>query len=143
MENIEDLQSGLQGNWVTQINEHFSMAPSLLGLKHIQMAAAASNAPSVSEEGMLLWKHHFKDQSLENRSSFLANIPVSWFNFIVHLLLSPDKFAWTVTMLKSGMWELFTAVENMDQAFLFHIPDKCPTSHAPICQAMEDGVKGK
>ena len=46
-------------------------------------------------------------------------------------------------MLKSGMWELFTAVENMDQAFMFHIPDKCPTSHAPICQAMEDEVKDK
>ena len=121
------------------------MAPSLLGLKCIQMAAAANNDHFVSEEGMLLWKHHFKEQSLESRSSFSTNIPVSWFNFIVHLLLSPDKFAWTVNMLKSGMWELFTAVENMDQAFLFHIPDKCPTSHAPICQAMEEGtqVKGK
>ena len=41
-------------------------------------------------------------------------------------------------MLKSGMWELFTAVENMDQAILFHIPNKCPTSHAPICQAIEE-----
>ena len=59
-ENIEDLQSGLQGNWVTQINEYFSMAPSLLGLKRTQMVAASSNAPSISEEGMLLWKHHFK-----------------------------------------------------------------------------------
>ena len=93
VENIEDLHSGLQGNWVTQINEHFSMAPSLLGLKCIQMAAAANNDHSVSEEGMLLWKHHFKEQSLESRSSFSTNIPVSWFNFIVHLLLSPDKFA--------------------------------------------------
>ena len=143
VENLEDLQSGLQGNWVNQINEHFSMAPSLLGLKCIQMAAAANNDHSVSEEGMLLWKHHFKEQSLENRSSFSTNIPVSWFNFIVHLLLSPDKFAWTVNMLKSGMWELFTAVENMDQAFMFHIPNKCPTSHAPICQAMEDEAKDK
>ena len=138
VENLEDLQSGLQGNWVNQINEHFSMAPSLLGLKCIQMAAATNNEHSVSEEGMLLWKQHFKEQSLESRSSFSTNIPVSWFNFIVHLLLSPDKFAWTVNMLKSGMWELFTAVENMDQAILFHIPDKCPTSHAPICQAMEE-----
>ena len=39
-------------------------------------------------------------------------------------------------MLKSGMWELFSAVENMEQAIMFHIPDKCPTSHAPICQAI-------
>ena len=80
---------------------------------------------------------------MESRTSFSTNIPVSWFNFIVHLLTSPDKFAWTVTILKSGMWELFTAMENMDQAFMFHIPDKCPTSHAPICQAMKDEVKDK
>ena len=143
MENLEDLQSGLQGNWVNQINKHFNMAPSLLGLKSIQMAATANTELSVSEEGLLLWKQHFKEQALDNRSSFSTNIPVSWFNFIVHLLLSPDKFSWTVNMLKSGMWDLFTTVENMDQAFLFHIPDKCPTSHAPICQAMEEGVQDK
>ena len=29
-------------------------------------------------------------------------------------------------------------MENIDQAILFHIPDKCPTSHAPICQAIEE-----
>ena len=119
------------------------MAPSLLVLKCIQMAAAANNEHSISEEGMLLWKQHFQEQSLESRSSFSTNIHVSWFNFIVHLLLSPDKFTWTVNMLKSGMWDLFTAVENMDQAFLFHIPNKCPTSHAPICQVMEEGDKDK
>ena len=74
---------------------------------------------------------------MDNKSSFSTNIPVSWFNFIVHLLLTPDKFDWTVNMLKSGMWELFSAVENMEQAILFHIPDKCPTSHAPIFQAID------
>ena len=73
---------------------------------------------------------------MDNKSSFSTNIPVSWFNFIVHLLLSPDKFEWTVNMLKSGMWELVSAVENMEDAFIFHIPHKCPTSHAPICQAI-------
>ena len=110
------------------------------------MVAAANNDHIVSEEGMLLWKHHFQEQPLENKSSFSTIIPVSWLNFIVHLLLSPDKFAWTVNMLNPGMWELFTTVENMDQAILFHIPDKCPTSHAPICQAMEEDCakdKGK
>ena len=25
----------------------------------------------------------------------------------------------------------------MEQAILFHTPDKCPTSHAPICQAID------
>ena len=73
---------------------------------------------------------------MDNKSSFSTNIPVSWFNFIVHLLLSPDKFDWTVKMLKSGMWELVSAVENMDHAFLFYIPHKCPATHAPICQAI-------
>ena len=90
--NIENLQSGLQGNWVNQINEHFSMAPSLLGLKCIQLAATANNDHTVSEEGLLLWKKHFQEESVDNKNSFYANIPVSWFNFIVHLLLTPDKF---------------------------------------------------
>ena len=65
--NIGDLQSGLQGNWVNQINEHFSMAPSLLGLKYIQLAATANNDHVVSEEGLLLWKKHFHEQSVENK----------------------------------------------------------------------------
>ena len=65
--NLEDLQSGLQGNWVNQINEHFSMAPSLLGLKYIQLAATANNDHVVSEEGLLLWKKHFHEQSVENK----------------------------------------------------------------------------
>ena len=114
MVNLEDLQPGFQGNWVNQIDEHFTMAPSLLGLKYIQLAAFANNDLAVSEEGLLLWKKHFQEQTLDNKSSFSANIPVSWFNFIVHLLLSPDKFDWTVNMLKSRMWELVSAVENMD-----------------------------
>ena len=79
------------------------MAPSLLGLKCIQLAESANNALVVSEEGLLLWKKHFQEEQVENKSSFTANIPVSWFNFIVHLLLTPHKFDWTVNMLKSGM----------------------------------------
>ncbi|XP_037427312.1 uncharacterized protein LOC119292652 [Triticum dicoccoides] len=48
----------------------------------------------------------------------------------------------------SGMWELVSAVENMDHAYIFYIPHECPASHAPICQAMDiegqlSKVKGK
>jgi hypothetical protein len=37
-------------------------------------------------------------------------------------------------MLKSPMWELLSQTEGDDKAILFHIPDKCSTTHAPICQ---------
>ncbi|XBH56170.1 hypothetical protein VPH35_078074 [Triticum aestivum] len=85
-------------------------------------------------KGLLLWEKHFKEP-VDNRTVFSTNIPVSWFNFVVHLLMTPDKFDWTVHMLKSVMWELCIEVEGKDKSLLFHIPDKCPASHAPICQA--------
>ena len=88
--NLEDLQPGLQGNWVNRIDEHFSMAPSLLGLKCIQLAASANNDLVVSEECLLFWKKHFQEQTLDNKSSFSTNIPVSWFTllstFYCHLI---------------------------------------------------------
>uniref|UniRef100_R7WEP3 DUF7597 domain-containing protein n=1 Tax=Aegilops tauschii TaxID=37682 RepID=R7WEP3_AEGTA len=61
----------------------------------------------------------------------------------------------SVQVLKDNAEHVITArgslqpVENLEdlqsglQAFLFHIPDKCPTSHAPICQVMEEGVQDK
>ena len=47
--------------------------------------------------------------------------------------MTPDKFGWTIHMLKSTMWELLFEVEGNEQAITFYIPDKCPASH-PICQ---------
>ena len=53
--------------------------------------------------------------------------------------MTPDKFKWTVNMLKSPLWELLAEVEGTMDSILFHMPNKCLTTQAPICQqAMVD-----
>ena len=37
-------------------------------------------------------------------------------------------------MLKSPLWELLAEVEGTEDSYLFHIPDKCLSTKAPICQ---------
>ena len=71
---------------------------------------------------------------MDNKSSFSTNIPVSWFNFITHMLLTPGKFGWTMHLLKSELWKLLTANCDSKDTMLFHIPDECATSKAPICK---------
>lgn len=63
-----------------------------------------------------------------------SQIPVSWFNFIMHLLITPDKFSWTVHMLKSPLWELLTPNNMSEETITSHIPDKCLVSQAPVCK---------
>lgn len=41
--NLDDLPGGTEGNWVEQLNDHFKFAPCLMGLKIIQLSAAANN----------------------------------------------------------------------------------------------------
>ena len=46
----------------------------------------------MSGEGIELWGKHFYPSPTQVASSFVSEVPVSWFNFILHLLLTPDKF---------------------------------------------------
>ena len=80
---IGELQTRLQGKWITQINEHFNGAPSLLGLECIQLAASINNDHVMSEEGLVLWKKYFQEKLVDNKTDFSTRIPISWFNFIV------------------------------------------------------------
>ena len=73
---------------------------------------------------------------LEDVPSLSVQVLVSWFNFIVHLLMTPDKFKWTLNMLKSPLWELLAEVEGTEDSYLFHIPDKCLATKAPICKQL-------
>lgn len=90
-----------------KIHYHFdnsSFKPNILGLKHIQLMTSANNETEPSAEGLQIWKEHFAEKKEDGNNCFSVNIPVCWFNFIVHLLMTPDKFGWTLHMLKSTLW---------------------------------------
>ena len=61
----------------------------------------------------------FAEPPKEVGNTLSISIPVSWFNFIVHLLMTLDKFGWTMHMLKSPMWELLSQTEGDDKAIFF------------------------
>ena len=88
----------------------------------------------ISEEGLDLWIQNFSPATQGEKNTFKIEIPVSWFNFIIHLLLTPDKFGWTMHLLKSNLWKLLTVNCDNEETILFHIPDGCITSQAPTCK---------
>lgn len=134
---IHESQPLKAGNWMNLLQDHFhnnSFKPNLLGFKHIQLQASTISETDLSEEGLLLWKENFAKKPQGEHKIFSVSIPVSWFNFIVHLLMTPDKFGWTVHMLKSDLWQFLTKSSKAEQSILFHIPDKCSASQAPVCK---------
>jgi hypothetical protein len=47
-----------------------------------------------SKQGLLLWEKYFAPHlsSDANQEGYTAHIPVSWFNFITIMLMTPGKF---------------------------------------------------
>ena len=88
----------------------------------------------MSEEGIELWGKHFAPSPTQVASSFTSDIPVSWFNFILHLLLTLDKFDWTLQLLKSPLWQILIGNCKEEDTMTFCIPDKCSVSQAPLCK---------
>ena len=85
---------------------------------------------------MILWKQHFAPHD-SARAQF-AKVHVSWFNFVVHMLISPEQFDSALKLLKSPLWSMIT--ENVvEEHFIFQIPDKCPVSQAHACKSSRKG----
>lgn len=103
--------------------------------ENIHSMSSFSNDSCMPEEGVEIWKKHFAHKPENTENTFTVKILVSWFNFIIHLLMTLDKFGWTLHMLKSTLWELLTANDIPEHSVIFHIPNKCLVSQAPVCLA--------
>jgi hypothetical protein len=82
---------------------------------------------SFSEEGRQLWETYFAphiDYGLTGNNQDLQ-IPVSWFNFITLMLVTPERFDWTVQFLNSSLWEIIKEQIQYESTITFVIPDKC------------------
>ena len=125
--------------------ESFSLtnSPSLLDIQELvqnHTLDIIDGAHLISEEGLDLWIQHFAPATQGEVNTFKIDIPVSWFNFIIHLLLTPDKFGWVMHLLKSDMWKMLTANCDSEETILFHIPNGCATSQAPSCKEIMLGM---
>jgi hypothetical protein len=58
-----------------------------------------------SQEGMEIWEKYFAPHisSTEENKGNLFRIPISWFNFITLMLMTPEKFDWAVNFLNSPL----------------------------------------
>ena len=109
-------------------------------LAHIQIGMAQTFScplsdkalPSfpISKEGMELWEQFFAPL-VKNNNDSVINIPVSWFNFIIMMLLTPEKFNWTKGFLKSPIWDFIQQGNESYQCFKFVIPEACVLEQAP------------
>jgi hypothetical protein len=73
----------------------------------------------------------------EENMNKVLEIPVSWFNFITLMLLTPEKFDWTKNFLNSALWKLLLDNANKEETISFIIPDKCHVTQAPHCKISE------
>jgi hypothetical protein len=82
-----------------------------------------------------LWEKYFAPHlsSDANQEGFSAQIPVSWFNFITIMLMTPEKFDWTKNFLKSSLWEIISETDNNEPNIAFLIPEKCSVQSKPRC----------
>jgi hypothetical protein len=94
---------------------------------------------SFSREGMEIWEKYFAPHikhPSDNRGK-IFHIPVSWFNFITLMLMTPKKFDWTVHFLNSSLWEFIKQPIENENIISFLVPDKCVSQQAPTCKLSE------
>jgi hypothetical protein len=89
---------------------------------------------SFSKQGMKIWQKYFAPHisdmnSCKNGQVF--EIPVSWFNFITLMLVTPEKFDWTINFLQSSLWEFIKEPIIDERTVAFKIPEKCSVQVAP------------
>jgi hypothetical protein len=55
-----------------------------------------------SKQGLKIWETYFAPRmEASSASAFSCDIPVSWFNFVTLMLMTPDKFDWAKGFLSS------------------------------------------
>jgi hypothetical protein len=89
-----------------------------------------------STKGLLLWDKYFAPHMHgpdKKNHSTVVDIPVSWFNFITLMLLTPKKFDWAKSFLSSQLWNILKEPLLSEDSIQFAIPDKCVTTEAPLC----------
>jgi hypothetical protein len=94
-----------------------------------------------SSEELLLWEKYFAPHmhgSANQNNTSVVDIPVSWFNFITLMLLTPEKFDWAKSFLSSQLWDILKEPMISEDIVQFSIPDKCATSKAPLCIALSN-----
>jgi hypothetical protein len=94
-----------------------------------------------STEGLLLWEKYFAPHMhgpADHNNTSVVDIPVSWFNFITLMLLTPKKFDWAKGFLSSQLWNILKEPMIAEDTIKFVIPDKCVTTKAPLYLAITD-----
>jgi hypothetical protein len=92
-----------------------------------------------SPQGMKLWDKYFAPHvNNTNKSGKICEIPVSWFNFITLMLMTPEKIDWVKGFLSSHLWEIIKEPLNKEVTVSFSVPDKCVVSEAPSCALISD-----
>jgi hypothetical protein len=141
---VDDVALGL--NEDVMFNENDLVPPEVA---HVQVGMALTHffpmenekhlTEKFSEQGLLLWEKYFAPHlsSDANQEGFSAKIPVSWFNFITILLMTPEKFDWTKNFLKSSLWEIISETDINEPNIAFLIPEKCSVQSKPRCTISE------
>jgi hypothetical protein len=107
--NKAHLQTGMVNTYFFPVKDHHSLCQTFL------------------EEGIQLWKKYFAPHidSASSSKNQGFQIPLSWFNFITLMLVTPKIFYWIDHFLNSSLWDIIKEQIQNELTITFVIPDKC------------------
>jgi hypothetical protein len=92
-----------------------------------------------SKQELKIWETYFAPKMDSSSASvFSCDIPVSWFNFVTLMLMTPEKFDWAKGFLSSQLWSIIKESIASEHTISFVIPDKCVANQAPVCSLLEE-----
>jgi hypothetical protein len=63
----------------------------------------------------------------------IFQVPVSWFNFITVILVTPEKFNWAKYFLSSALWKIILEESAQEESIKFIVPEKCSVQFKSSC----------
>lgn len=92
-------------------------------LTYVATTASAQVDTLLGLDDMNAWKEHFAPTDGSSQTSYVS---LQWVNFISLTLLTPDKFDWVKSFLRSQMLDIILSRSDGHQCINFSIPDVCP-----------------
>jgi hypothetical protein len=88
---------------------------------------------------MQIWDEFFAPHLYSSSGSVSTyEIPISWFNFVTLMLMTPVKFDWAKGFLSSQLWNIIKEPIESKKTIYFVILDKCVVNQAPVCKLIEE-----
>ena len=132
-DNMQDDWMMEDTNLLSPNEAHLQVGMAIIPFVNSSEILSARN--SFSKQGLELWDRFFAPHMnpSPDKGKLQCDIPVSWFNFITLMLITPKKFSWARHFLTSPFWDIIKEPIAEENTFTFIILDECVGQMPPHC----------